>query len=132
MQSLSAKALQCGTGLWTEAAGFGPEPGTVGYVPKNRVSDMGEVDPDLVGTPGFEGTGEQASQGLSVWSGETFQHLPMGHCGPTVLTHGLFVAGMRMTSEWGADRSLRTIRRTPNQGQIAALQRAVGLFSELL
>ena len=39
---------------------------------------------------------------------------------------------MGVAPEWGIDRTFRTIRRTPNQGQIAPLERAIGLFGELL
>src|SRR5262245_65958415 len=93
---------------------------------------MGEMDPDLVGTPRFEGTGEKAGQGLSVGSGKAFQHLPMGNRVPTVLTHALFVSGVGVTSEWGVDHALRAIGRTPDESQIDPLERTIGLFGTLL
>src|SRR5690349_6740484 len=127
MQSLSAKGLQGSPSLWVEATGFGPEPGPVGGVPKNGVPDMREVHADLVGTPRFEGTGEKAGQGLSVCS-ETLQYLPMGDRRPAVPTHGLLVAGMGVASDWGINRTLWTIGCTPDEGEIAALERTVGLF----
>src|SRR5215471_3050441 len=132
MQSLPAKALQGVSRLGKEAVGFGLEPGPVGRVPQNGVSDMGEMDPDLVGTPRFEGAGEKAGQRLSVGSEKTFQHLPVGDRVPTVLTHALFVASVGVASEWGINRALRAIRRTPNESQIAPLEWTVGLFDELL
>jgi len=93
---------------------------------------MREVHPDLVGTPRFEGAGEEAGQRLSVWSRKTLQYLPVGNRLPAVPTNGLLVAGMGVAPEWGIDRTLWTIRCTPNQGQIAPLERAIGLFGELL
>src|SRR5262245_25615508 len=132
MQSLSAKAFQGVSRLGGEAVGFGLESGSVGRVPQNGVSEVGEMDPDLVGTPRFEGTGEKAGQRLSVGSGKTFQHLPMGNRVPTILTHALFVSGVGVASEWGVDRALGAIGRTPDESQIAPLERTIGLLWEVL
>jgi len=132
MQSLSAKGLQGRPSLWAEATGFGPEAGPVGRVPKNGVPDMRQVHADLVGTPRFEGAGEEAGQGLPVRTGKTLQYLPMSDRRPAVPTHGLLVARMGVASDWGIDRTFWTIGCTPDEGEIPALERTVGLFGELL
>ena len=132
MQSLSAKGLQGRPSLWAEATSFGPEAGPVGCVPKNGVPDMRQVHADLVGTPRFEGAGEEAGQRLSVWSRKTLQYLPVGNRLPTVPTNGLLVAGMGVAPEWGIDRTLWTIGCAPDESKVPTLERTVGLLGELL
>ena len=54
MQSLSAKALQGGAGLGRQPGGLGAEPGPIDRVAQQRVADMGQMHPDLVGAAGIE------------------------------------------------------------------------------
>jgi len=44
----------------------------------------------------------------------------------------LFVAGMGVASERGGDGAFRTVRRTPDQRQIAALKRPFGLSMTII
>src|SRR5665647_3586009 len=75
MQGLSAKTLQSGFCLGAEPAGFGLESGAVGGVAQDRMADMGQMHPDLMGPAGFEGAGEQAGDRLAVVAAVSYTHL---------------------------------------------------------
>ncbi len=93
---------------------------------------MGKMHADLVRAAGFQRAGEQARHRLAVAAGEMLQHLPMRHRFASVLAHGALVARMRMAVERGVDNAFRLGRRAPDEGEIAARERAFGLFGELL
>ena len=101
MQGLPFKGLQGGACARAEAAGLGPEPGAVGRIAQNGVPDMGEMDPDLVSPPCFQGAREEACHRLSVRPEKALQDLPMGDSRPAVLAHGLFVARVGVAPESG-------------------------------
>ena len=122
MQRLAAER-QRGAGLRAEQAGLGLEAGAVGGVAQDRVADMGQMHPDLVGAAGFQGAGEQAGDRLAVAGRQSFQHLPMGDGRAAAFAHGALVAGMRMAVERGVDGAFRPVGRAPDEGEIAALER---------
>ena len=66
MQSLSAKTRQRGAGFRASQAGFGLEAGAVCGVAQDRMADMGEMHPDLVGAAGFQGACQEARDRLAV------------------------------------------------------------------
>src|SRR5713226_4365342 len=113
MQSLSAKGLQGGLGVWAEPAGFGLESGAVGGIAQ-----------DLMGAAGLQGAGEQAGDRLAVAAGKAFQQLPMGDRIAAAGAHGALVAGVRMAVERGVDATFRAVRRAPDEGEIASPQTA--------
>src|ERR1044071_6500832 len=105
MQSLSAKGRQSLPGPWGKQARLGPEPGAVGGVPQNWMPQMSQVDADLVGSPGLQGTGEQArDRGLGVGRRKAFKYLPMGDCDTPVAADRLFVARLGVTAERCGER----------------------------
>ena len=57
---------------------LGLEAGPVDVVAEQRMADMGEMHPDLVGAAGLQPAGEQARDRLAVGSGVDFQPLPVG------------------------------------------------------
>src|SRR6476660_6169266 len=132
MQGLSAKGLQRCTRLRPQPGGFGPEAGAVSRIAKNRVPDMGEMHPDLVGTPRFQSTRDQARNRLSVSPKKTFQHLPVSDGRSPGRAHRLLVACVGMAADGCINGALRAIRCTPDQSEIAALERSFAFFSELL
>ena len=60
MQGLSAKVPQRLLRRRAEQRRLGQEAGAIDLVAEQRVADRGEMDADLVGTPGFEPAFEQA------------------------------------------------------------------------
>src|SRR6478752_5755816 len=132
MQGLSSKGPQCSPCLRPQTAGFGLKSGAVGGITQNWVSDMGEVHPDLVGTPCFESTCEEASDRLAVRPKKALQDLPMGNGRAAASTHGLLVARVRVAVERGVNCPLRAFRCAPHQGEVSALEWPFSLFGELL
>lgn len=53
---------------------------SVDGITHDRMADLGEMDPDLVGAPGFEAAGEQAAP-----EAEVFDHLVVRDCRNAVL-----------------------------------------------
>src|SRR5665213_4487298 len=127
MQSLSAKTLHGGASLRAEPAGLGFETGAIGGIAQDRMADMGQMHPNLVGAAGLEGTSEQARDRLAVRACEPFQHLPMGHRRAAAFAHRPFVSGSGVTVERGVDGALGPAGRAPDEGEIAALDAAIGL-----
>ena len=59
MEGLSAKGRQGFGGLGGETGGPGLEAGAVDRIAHQRVADMGEMDPDLMGAAGLQPAGEE-------------------------------------------------------------------------
>ena len=92
---------------------------------------MGEMDPDLVSASCFQGAREEACHRLTVGPSKALQDLPMGDSWPAAPAHRLFVTGVGVAPKWGVDCALRTVRRTPDQSQIAALERTYRPFRRI-
>src|SRR5438094_7387852 len=131
MEGLSAKGIQCITGFWPQPAGFGLKSATVCHIAHNRVPDMGEMHPDLMGAPCFQSTGDKACNRPAVGPEKTFEDLPVSDRPAPTRAYSLLVAGMGMTPKRGLDCALRTIRCTPDNSEIAALDRPFGFLREL-
>src|ERR1700738_5261285 len=101
---------------------FGLDSGPVDLVAEKRVADGGEMDADLVGSSGLEPAGEQARDRRSTNPGVAFEHLPVGHGGPSSLTHGHLFAGVRMASHRLVDGAARPPGCAPDKGEVAAPQ----------
>lgn len=65
MKSLPAELIQGCAGFWGELAGAGLESYAVEGIAHDGVADVGQVNPDLVSTPGFEPQSQQRSQRLA-------------------------------------------------------------------
>src|SRR5215467_5967660 len=132
MQGLSAKTLQRRTRLRAQPRGLCFKPGPVGRIAKNRMPNVSEMDPDLVGTPCLQGACDEADDRLPVGSKEVFQHLPVGHSRTATRAHGLLLPGMGVAPNRGLDRAFPAVRCPPDQGEIPALERSLSLLRKLL
>src|SRR5262249_36056833 len=112
--------------------GFGLEAGPVSGIAQERVSDMGEMHPDLMGASRLKGTGDETRDRLPVGPMKTFQHLPVSDGPTSTLPYRLLFPGMGMAPDRGLDRALRAVRYPPDQGKVSAFERSFGLLRELL
>ena len=69
MQGLSAKGLQRLARPPAQLRRLGLEARAVDVVAQQRMADMGQMHPDLVGAAGFQPAGEQARDRLAVGAG---------------------------------------------------------------
>src|SRR5437763_17106846 len=79
MQGLSAKGLKGWGGLRGQPGGPGLEARPIDRIAHERMADMGQMHPDLVGAAGLELAEQKAGDGLPVGAGITLEHLPVGH-----------------------------------------------------
>src|SRR5579864_5144381 len=92
MEGLPAKGAQGRLGFRRQKGGFGAKTAAVDLVAHDRVADRGQMDPNLVGSAGFQPAGYEAGhrrRGLFRFSGladpsrsrlsrVALEHLPMG------------------------------------------------------
>src|SRR6476469_1683443 len=96
MQGLSSKGGErSGRRLWKPRR-LGLEAGSIDRVAHERMTQMGEMDSDLVGTAGFEPAGEQARDRFAVGALIHFEPLPVRDGLASIRPHRHLVAGMRM------------------------------------
>src|SRR5215468_689088 len=124
MKRLSAKTFKGLARTRRQQAGFGPESRPVGVIPHERVPDMSQVDPNLMGAAGLEPARDQTGDGLSVGSTVTLDNLPMGHGLAAALAHRHLVPGMRMPVDRLVDGAARPVGRSPDEGEITARERS--------
>ena len=84
---------------------------------------MGQVDPNLVGSAGFEPQFQKACDRLPRGP-VPLHHLPMGDGFATTLSDGHLVPSMRVPGNWGLDRAPRSFRRAPGKTPIDASERS--------
>src|ERR1700674_4020541 len=103
------------------------------------------MHPNLVGAAGFEAAQEQAGDWLSwpraspcprarpVRRAVAFEHFPVGYCLAPALAHCHAVARLRVAVDRPVDGAARPIRRSPDEGEIGALERlaAAAMVGEL-
>src|SRR5437763_1268273 len=117
MQSLSSKHRQgFRSGIW-EARRLGLEAGAVDRIAHERMAQMGEMDPDLMGAAGFETAGEEARDRLAVCAVVGLEPLPMSNCLAPIRPHRHLVPSMRMPAERLVDAALRPVEDAPHEGQ---------------
>src|ERR1700737_494296 len=98
-------------------AGLGFEMRAVDAVAHQGGPDMGEMDPDLVGTASLQLAGEQGRDRLAVARVKRFLHLPMGDRLAATLADRHFFPGVRMAVDWRLDRAALAVRHTPHKAQ---------------
>ena len=141
MQRLPAKGPKRGLGFRRQKGGFGAESAAIDLVAHDRMADRGQMDPNLVGPAGFQPAGHKARHrrlgffwlsGLADPSGsrptrKALQHLPMGDRLAAALAHRHAVAGFWVAVDRLVEDAVGAIGRAPNEGEIAPLERFVGL-----
>src|SRR5689334_2216348 len=95
------------------------------------MSDMGEVDTNLVGSTCFQSACKKARQRFAVRSKKALQHLPVGYGRSPVGADRLFVPRMGVPSERGIDGAFCAIRRSPYKREVATLEGPFAFLGEL-
>src|SRR5882724_12540331 len=83
--------------LGAELPGLGLEVRAVDGIAQQRVSDMGKMHPDLMGSAGLELAGQQRGDRLAVVPVECFAKLPMGDRLAPAVADRHFLAGIGVT-----------------------------------
>src|SRR4051812_8650935 len=124
MERLSSKGLERLARLRRQQNSLGLEARPIGVVPEQRVSDMGQMDTDLMGPPCFEAAGEKARDRPAIDSQVGLEPLPVGYRLAAANTDRLLVTCLGMAVERGIDRALGPLWCAPDEGEIRAFQRA--------
>src|ERR1700733_12780705 len=130
VQGLSGKISERRSGRDRQQGRLGAKTGPVDAVSDHGMADRGQMDADLMRAAGLEPAGEQAGHGLapsvarSVGSAKALAHLPMGNRLARAFAHRHAVAGARVTADRPVDAAARALRRAPDEGEIAALERS--------
>src|SRR5262245_42670964 len=93
---------------------------------------MGKMDADLVRAPCFQRASEETRNRFSIRPGKTLKGLPVRDGGTATFAYDLLVARMGMPADRRLDRTLRAVRCAPHKSKIAASERSLSLFGELL
>src|SRR5436305_7631534 len=88
MQGLSGKRFQRLTRGRREQRRLCLEACPVEVVAEERVPDRGEMDADLVRTPGLEPAGKEAGHRLAAAAAVALEHFPMGDRLAAIRAHG--------------------------------------------
>jgi len=125
MQRLPSKPCQGLLGRLRQPAGLGLEARPVGLVAQQRVAEMRQMHPDLVGAAGLQPAFDQARRWLAVPALETLQHLPVGDRLAAIRPHRDAIAALRMAVE----RRVHALYRFDKYGGVVILRSAsLGLF----
>src|SRR5260370_40575740 len=101
-------------------AGFGLEMRAIDAVAEQRMADMGEMHPDLMGAPGLELAGQERRDRLAVAPGEGFLDLPVGDRLAAAFAHRHFLPGMRMPVDRRVDGAALAGWDAPYEGHVGA------------
>src|SRR5689334_18425071 len=102
-------------------------------IAEERVADMGQVHPDLMGAAGFELAGQQRRDRLAVRAIEDLLYFPMGDGLAAALTHRHLLARMWVAVDRRVDGAALPVRHAPDKGKIAAAHLAgAAVVGELL
>src|SRR5258708_6324260 len=104
-------------------AGLGFEMWAIDAIAQQRMADISEVHPDLMGAPGLELAGQQRRDRLAVAPVEGFLDLPMGDRLAATLAHRHFLPGMRMAVDRRVDGAALAVGDPPYHCHIAAPHR---------
>ena len=140
MQGLPAKVRQGSLSIGREQSAFGSKSRPIGWIAHDWMADRGQMDPNLMGSAGFEPASEQARDRLgwlpgpgappdplaAVWQPGAaripLQGLPVSDSLSAPLPHCHMVAGMGRSVDRTVDGALGPLRRPPDEGQIAAFE----------
>src|SRR5690349_6409301 len=114
VQGLSAKGLERLAGWFYEAHDLGLKARSIGIIPEQRMTQMGQMDPDLMGPASLQPAGQEGHDRLAGGAGVFLQKFPMGHGLAAVRADRLLVARMGMAPERRIDRAFRAVRRAPH------------------
>src|SRR4051794_2346654 len=125
VQGLSAKSCQRFACVFRQQGGLGFEAGAIRVVAEQGMTDVGEMDADLVGPAGLEPTSEEGGDRFAVGSDVGFEEPPMRDRLSAAFAHSLFVPSLGVTLERSIDRASGPAWAPPNKGQIFALECAI-------
>src|SRR5262245_16532342 len=98
MQRLSSKGCERISGCFRELGRFGLEARPVDRITHQWVTNMGEMDADLVGPASLQVAGEQARDWFGVGPRKGLEFLPVGDGLAAIGPHRHLVAGMGMAT----------------------------------
>src|SRR5437762_958379 len=105
MERLAAESGEFRLGHRRELARFGLEAGAISHVAKQRMAEVTQVHPDLVGAAGLQFECEARCDRLAVAAGKALEPAPMGDRFAAALAHRHLFTGARMTRDRLADRA---------------------------
>src|SRR5215208_8366386 len=124
MEGLSAKIPKGLPGGGGQKGRFRLESGTIDVVAQERVATMGQMNANLMGAAGLQPTCEQARNRAAVLALIALEDLPMGDRLPAAGAYRPAVAGTCMAVDRGINGALGPVRHAPDEGEIAARERA--------
>ena len=104
--------------------GLGLEMRSIDAITHQRVADIGEMYPNLMGASGVELAGEERGHRFSVPPVEGLQYLPVGDRFAPALAYGHLFACVRVPVYRCVHRAVGAVRQAPDKGQVAASHRA--------
>ena len=120
VQRLPAERFQRSPRRLRQQRRLGLEARAIDVVTEQRMPNMGEMHPDLMGPAGLQSAGQEARDRLAVRAGVGFQPLPMGDGLASALAHRLLVARLGVAIDRRVDRAFRAVRRAPDESEVAA------------
>src|SRR4030081_1623112 len=105
-------------------AGLGFEMRAIDAVAQQRMTDMGEVHPDLMGAAGLKLAGEQRRHRFAVAPVKELLDFPVGDRLAAGVTYRHFLPGVRMAVDRRIDGAALAVRHSPYERHVAAPHRA--------
>ena len=121
---MASEGGQGGLAFGAEVAGLGLEVRAIDAVAQQRMADMGEMHPDLMGAAGLELAGQQRGDRLAVAPVEGFLDFPMGDGLAAAFAHRHFLPRMRMPVDRRIDGAALAVGHVPGERHVAAPHRA--------
>src|SRR6202050_4883456 len=143
MEGLSAKVGEPFLRPRRHQSGFGAESSPIGLIAHKRMANRGQMHANLVSSAGFQPAPKKACRrfgrlgpaalgplglvalaafGRFRLAGVALQHLPVGHGLAATGADRHPVAGLRIAVDRHLDHPMGPLRRTPDEGQVAALE----------
>src|SRR5437764_14339405 len=117
LQRLSGQGLEHCASPRIHKRRLGREAGAVSLPTQQRMANVSEMRPDLMGPAGFQPAGEKARDRLAVDTGVFLHDLPMGYGFAAALPDGLLVACLGMAVDRRIDRTFGATGNTPDERQ---------------
>src|SRR5262249_58764244 len=113
MEGLPLKVSQCVLCAGRQMGGLGAKTRSVDAVAQERMADMSQVHPDLMGAAGLQPAGKKARHATAVNPVVALEHLPMGDGLAPAGADRLLVARAGVALEGRVDHSLPAVRHAP-------------------